>query len=130
MLGSYHPFPTSLVAEYIAHPGANAKIAAAIFSVFSIVMALFFNLLRHHAADGNRLLFEDHDRGKVKQITDQFRFGPLLYGIAFIAAFFNAAVSLGLSLALAVFFALPERPTVDSDGTHPAASGDPPETGR
>jgi len=93
-------------------------------------MAPIFNLLWHHAADGNRLLFEDHDRGKVKQITDQFRFGPLLYGIAFIAAFFNAAVSIGLSLAPAVFFALPERPTADSDGTHPAASGDPPETGR
>ncbi|MDQ2798459.1 MAG: TMEM175 family protein [Armatimonadota bacterium] len=117
MVITLYPFPTALVAEYVAHPGANAKIAAAIFSAFSIATALFFNLLWHHAADGKRLLFETHDRGKVKQITDRFRFGPLLYGLAFGAAFYNAAVSIGLSLALVVFFALPERSAADSAGS-------------
>ena len=109
MVITLYPFPTALVAEYVAHPGVNANIAAAIFSAFSLVMAIFFNLLWHHAADRSRLLFEDHDKRKVKHITDQFRFGPLLYLIAFAAAFFNATVSICFSLALAVFFALPER---------------------
>ena len=109
MVITLYPFPTSLVAEYLAHPGANAKTAAGVLSAFSLVMAIFFNLLWHHAADGGRLLFEDHDRRRVKHITDQYRFGPLLYALAFAAAFYNAAVSICLSLALAVFFALPER---------------------
>lgn len=109
MVITLYPFPTSLVAEYLAHPGVNAKIAAAVFSALSLVMAIFFNVLWHHAADGGRLLFADHDRRKVKRITDQYRFGPLLYAFAFAAAFFNAAVSIFLSLALAVFFALPEK---------------------
>ena len=55
------------------------------------------------------MLFADHDRHKVKHITEQYRFGPLLYVVAFAAAFFNAAVSISVGLALAVFFALPEK---------------------
>ena len=55
MVITLFPFPTALLAEYLAHPGANAKIAAAVYSAFSLVMAIFFNLLWHHAADGGRL---------------------------------------------------------------------------
>ena len=107
MVVTLFPVPTALLAEYIQHPGA--KIAAIVYSGFSIIMAILFNRLWHHAADGERLLADGHDRRKVKQITEQYRFGPLLYGIAFAAAFFSAAVSVCLSLALAVFFALPEK---------------------
>ena len=107
MVITLYPFPTSLVAAYIQHPGA--KIAVAVYAGFSIVMAILFNLLWRHAADGERLLAINHDRHKARRITQQYRFGPLLYVVAFVAAFISPLVSVCISLALAVFFALPEK---------------------
>ncbi len=112
------PFATSLLAEYIEHPGA--KIAAAVYCAFSFLMAVCFNLLWHHAAGDGRLLFADHNRHHIQRITEQYRFGPLLYLIAFAAAFVIPAVSIGVCLALAVFFALPEKPSA------PEQAGDQP----
>lgn len=109
MVVTLFPFPTALLAAYIEHPGA--KIAAAVYSAFSIVMALCFNLLWHYAADGERLLAPDHDRDRVKRITEQYRFGPFLYLAAFAAAFVSAPLSVGVCLALVIFFALPEKPS-------------------
>ena len=107
MVVTLFPFPTALLAEYIQHPGA--KLAAAVYSAFSIVMAILFNRLWRHAADGERLLADNHDRHKARIITQQYRFGPLLYLVAFGAAFVSAPLSVGVSLALAVFFALPGK---------------------
>ncbi len=117
MVVTLFPFPTSLLAEYLPHPGTNAKIAAAIYSGFSIIMAICFNRLWQHAAIGERLLHPDHDRQKAQRITQQYRFGPLLYGIAFALAFVNAWASVGINLALAVFFALPEKAAAGTDQT-------------
>jgi len=113
------PFPTALLAEYLAHPGANAKIAAAVYSAFSFVMAVFFNLLWRYAAGGGRLLSDDHDRGKVKRITEQYRFGPLLYLVAFGLAFASAPASILVDMLLALFFALPPRPMQETPQDDP-----------
>jgi len=110
MVITLFPFPTALLAEYLPHPSANAKIAAAVYAAFSIMMAVFFNLLWHHAADGARLLSDDHDRHKVRRITEQYRFGPLLYLVAFVLAFVSVPASVLVSLLLALFFALPPKP--------------------
>ncbi len=108
MVITLFPLPTALLAEYIRHPGADAKVAAAVYSAVSLVMALFFNLLwRHASSEGGRLLAPDHDRRKARHITEQYRYGPILYLAAFGLAFVSAAA---LNLLLAVFFALPERP--------------------
>jgi len=104
------PFPTALLAEYLAHPGGNARIAAAVYSAFSVAMALCFNLLWRHAAAGERLLADDHDRHKAKSITEQYRLGPALYLVAFGLAFVSAPASVSACLLLALFFALPPRP--------------------
>lgn len=115
MVITLFPFPTALLAEYLAHPGANAKTAAAVYSTFSVLMAVFFNLLWRHAADGERLLSDDHDRHKVRRITEQYRFGPLLYLVAFGLAFVSVPASVLVSLLLALFFALPPRPPRQED---------------
>ncbi len=110
MVITLFPFPTALLAEYIRHPGADAKVAAAIYSAVLLVMVLFFNLLwRHASGDGGRLLAPDHDRHKVRHITEQYRLVPLLHLVAFGLAFVSAAASVAVNLLLAVFFALPER---------------------
>lgn len=116
MVVTLFPFPTSLLAEYLRHPGPNAqnaRIAAAVYSGFSILMAVFFNLLWRHAAENGRLLHPEHDRRKAQHISQQYRFGPLLYGLAFALAFVSVWASVGMNLGLAVFFALPEKTTPD-----------------
>lgn len=101
------PFPTALLAEYIEHPGA--KTAAAVYAGVNFLMALFFNLLWRHASVNGRLLAEDYDTHRVKRITVQYQYGPILYAVIFALAFVHVGLCIGLSLALAVFFALPER---------------------
>lgn len=99
------PFPTSLLAEHISHPGAST--AAAVYSSTFVLIALMFNVLWHYAAHGGRLLARGHDRAMAASITRQYRFGPLLYLAALGFAFVNVALSVGLCAALAIFFALP-----------------------
>ena len=114
MVVTLFPFPTAMLAEYLPHGGTNAMVASEIYSAFSVVMAILFNRLWHHAADGGRLLAADHNRHSARRITEQYRFGPLLYAVAFAAAFVSPPLSVFLSLSLAVFFAPPEKPAPEA----------------
>jgi uncharacterized membrane protein len=99
------PFPTALLAEHIAQPGAAT--AAAVYCGTFILIAVLFNVLWHYAAHEGRLLAPGHDRAAAASITRQYRFGPLLYLAAFLLAFVSVPASVGLCALLAVFFALP-----------------------
>ena len=99
------PFPTSLLAEYLGHPGEH--VAAAVYAGMSVVIAILFNLLWRHAAYENRLLDEASDWKTIQAITRGYSFGPVLYLVAFGFAFVNVPVSVLIVFALAVFFALP-----------------------
>jgi len=102
------PFPTSLLAEYIESD--EARIAAMIYSGTFVLIAIFFNLLwRYASGKGGRLLGPDHDAMVVRGITEQYRFGPLMYLVITVVAYFSALVSFILCLLLAVFFAIPKR---------------------
>jgi uncharacterized membrane protein len=101
------PFPTALLAAYIGHAGERT--AAAVYSGWFVVNAIFFNLLWRYPASRGRLLARNYDPAAVAAITRQYRVGPLLYTAAFALAFLNVAASIGLCFALAVFFAVPER---------------------
>jgi uncharacterized membrane protein len=101
------PFPTSLIAEYLGHPGQTT--AAMIYNGTFIAIAICFNLLWRSASRHGRLLHADHDRDAVAQITASYRLGPLSYAAALALAFLNATASVVLNLALAVYFALPSR---------------------
>lgn len=109
MVVTLFPFPTTLLAEYLARPGANAKIAAAVYSAFSVLMAVCFNLLWRHASYEGRLLTDDHDRHKVRRITEQYRFTPLFHLAAFGLAFVFVPASVLVNLLIALFFALPPK---------------------
>jgi uncharacterized membrane protein len=110
MVITLFPFPTALLAEYLTHPGLNAKIAAAVYSAFSAGIAICFNLLWRHASNEGRLLAENHDRHKARRITEQYRFGLLLNLAAFGLAFVSVSASVLMNLLLALFFALPPKP--------------------
>jgi hypothetical protein len=70
-------------------------------------MAAIYNAMWSYAARGNRLLDAAASAHEVEHITAQYRIGPLAYLAAFLLAFASAQASLVVTIALAVFFALP-----------------------
>ena len=106
LLVTFVPFPTALLAEYIRFgTPVDFRLAAEVYSGNGFLIALAFNALWHHAVDGGRLLIPGHREQEVRDMTKQYRWGPASYLAAFIAAFFSPWTSVGICLALAVFFA-------------------------
>ena len=99
------PFPTGLVAEYLGHPGQY--VAAAVYNGTFVIIAVFFNLLWRSASTRRRLIHRSADANSLRAITDSYRWGPAIYGIAFALAFVSVTASLALNLALALYFARP-----------------------
>ena len=103
MLVSIVPFPTSLLATYFATPAA--KVAAAVYAGHGFVIALAFQGVWQHAIRHGRLLLPG-TKAEVARLSAQYRFGPLMYLVAFLLAFVSATLSIGLCLLFAVFFSL------------------------
>lgn len=98
------PFPTAVLAEHINT--AEGRTAAVMYSGTFFMIAILFYALWHYASHGQRLLARSHTEN-VAAISRQYRFGPLLYLIAFLLAFASAWASVSTCVALALFFALP-----------------------
>jgi uncharacterized membrane protein len=98
------PFPTALAAEYIQH--REARTAAAVYSGCFVFIGLFFNAVWLYASHRGRLLGKNYNAGLVRDITRQYLFGPIVYGVALAAAFISVMASLGISLGLVCFFAV------------------------
>ena len=108
---TFVPYPTAVVAAYLGHDGAKA--AACFMAITYIGIAITFNLLWGYASSPRReprLLRARDGDPTVQAIQAAYRFGPLYYVITLLAAFWDARLSVGLNLALAVFWALPPRP--------------------
>jgi uncharacterized membrane protein len=107
---TFMPFPTALLAEYLLH--SQATVAGAVFAGTYVAIAFAFKGLWHHASKKGRLLAEDVDYKEVRQITLQYRYGPLMYLAAFALSFVSVGLSVIMCLCLAVFFAFKGWPTV------------------
>ncbi len=101
------PFTTALMAAYLRHQ--ERVTAVMIYNGWSLVVAVFFNLLWRYASHQNRLFSPRTDPALVAFISRQYAFGPVLYLAAVMLGLINPFLSLGLNIALAVFFALPNR---------------------
>ena len=102
------PFPTSLVASYLGHPGE--KLAAVVYAGASIPIAIFYNLLWRYVSSPRRkpsMLRVPLDDPRVTSIHHQYRFGPVIYAVAVGLSMFSAVAGVALCLALALFFLLP-----------------------
>jgi uncharacterized membrane protein len=106
---TFVPFPTALLAEHLAGPGAT--VATAFYAGTSVVMALAFIGVWRHLRKHPYLLLAAADPDEIARISRQYRFGPLFYLVAFGLAFVNVAASIATCLALAIFFAVAGRPT-------------------
>jgi TMEM175 potassium channel family protein len=96
-------FPTAVLAEYIEQPDAQA--AALFYSGTYVVVALIYNALWLYASHKHRLLDPAFQQELVHEITRQFRFGPVMYLVAFGAAFVSVPVSVAVNAGLAIFYA-------------------------
>jgi uncharacterized membrane protein len=103
------PFGTALVAEYLQ--SADQNVAAMVYSGIFFVNALLFNALWRYASYKDRLFDANTDLRLAAFITRQYSFGPLFYVVAFVLAMFSALLCLLWSLALAIFFVIPNRTT-------------------
>jgi uncharacterized membrane protein len=104
---TFLPFPTALLAEYLLHP--DAKVAANLYTGTVLVISLSIKGLWWHATKDKQLLAA-HTTGVAKTemtyITQQNRYGPLLYLVAFGISFLSEGSSIGICLSLALLFAL------------------------
>jgi uncharacterized membrane protein len=103
------PFATSLLASYLLRP--DKRVAEVVYSGISLLMAITYYSMWAYASRGGRLLGPEANAGLVGGITKQFRYGPLLYLVAFLLAFISAEASLALCIVLAIFYALPSTVT-------------------
>lgn len=114
MLVTFVNYPTALLADTLKEQLASTTpllrgsedqhVAALIYSGTFVLTAILYNVLWGYAKQGDRLLARDHDRALVERITRQYRFGPLLYLVAFLFAFFSTPASIVVNILLAVYF--------------------------
>ncbi len=100
------PFLTTLLADYLNED--QGRMAAFIYSVWFFLVALCYNLLWWYAY-ARGLFHQNADRTAIKTISAQYRFGPLAYLIIAFISLLSAVLALFLTLAMAVFFVLPNR---------------------
>ncbi len=99
------PFPTALLAAHYGTP--DRTVAAAVFNGTYVVLAVFFNVLWHHAVRARLLDAATHE--SAEGISRQYAVGPIAYLTCFGLTWVSVPVSLILNIGLAVFFAIPPR---------------------
>ena len=102
---TFVPFPTSLLAAHLR--GSDSRVAAAVFNGTYVMIAIFFNILWHHAVDYG--LLDAATLESARAISKQYAVGPISYLVCLGLTWISVPLSLALNIALAVFFALPAR---------------------
>jgi uncharacterized membrane protein len=125
MLITFINYPTALLAAYLKPdtPGASPadqKFATLIYTGTFVIIAVFYNVLWRYGTYNGRLLGKHANKALVAQITREYRFGPLVYLVAFLLAFVSVPASLVLTVLLAVYFALSGR---NRSGKAPESQG-------
>src|SRR5690242_7479188 len=97
------PFTTSLIADHILL--VDSGTAAEVYSGTFLLVALAWNLLWQYTIRHPGILASSVSDAEMRTTTRQFLFGPILYVVAFIAAFFSGIASLGINLVVLAMFA-------------------------
>ena len=97
------PFPTAVLAASLGTP--DQRTAALFYNGVFIVIAVFFNVLWRYAV--SRHLLDQSLAASADLISRQYAVGPLMYVLCFVLAWIDVRVSLGVNVALAIYYALP-----------------------
>jgi uncharacterized membrane protein len=101
------PFPTALLAEYLDRPAA--PLAAAVYGGTFVVGALAYNVLWRSAITGRRLLRADVPEERIERITRSYKVGVPLYLAATAGAFVHPFITVGICIALWIFWITTSR---------------------
>jgi uncharacterized membrane protein len=98
------PFSTSLVTHYLKLPAATAACAA--YAGTFVLISLGYTWLWYSITHDAGVLRADAPEETVRRITRNYCYGPPLYILATVAAFFSPYLMIGICTALWVFWAL------------------------
>ncbi len=98
------PFTTLLVSEHLLD--SNANTAALVYAASFFIVAIVWNFLWHNATHFHNLISEDVSEKCVKQIAREYFVAPIFFGLAVVAAWFSAVVSLIIIVSVAIYFAI------------------------
>jgi uncharacterized membrane protein len=115
LLIAFLPFPTALLARYLADSGER-RVAVEVYGGTVWCVALGYNAVWWYAVRDGRLLDPEADRAAVQTISRRYAFGPLGYGLVFALAFVAPLAGLGGHAALAMLYLMPERRLDDQAG--------------
>src|SRR5439155_8721212 len=85
---AFLPWPTALVAEYIRDP-AGRHVAAAVYGLTMVAIAVMFNLVWWYASNRGRLLIPGVDAAAIAATNRSYLLGPIVYGVAALVAPLN-----------------------------------------
>jgi uncharacterized membrane protein len=100
------PFTTSLLAEYAYGARADLTLSALLYSGALCCAGLFFNATWTHALHAG-LVHPRADPHRIYALRLHWRLVPVFYGIAFLLAFVDPRLSLGIYGLLLFYYALP-----------------------
>ncbi len=116
------PFPTSLVAEYVARGGADASTATVLYGLCATLMSLPWGFIWRHLADRPDLLEPGYDAAYARAEWRRRSIGVPIYAAATLVALVAPLVSLLLYLSIAVLYAItsqgvtiPKAATLEGD---------------
>lgn len=100
------PFPTSLLAAYVAGGGEAASTAAAFYGLLAFAISLPWVFMWRHLADEPGLLEPPYDAAYARAELRRGSIGPLVYALAIPIAILAPIVALVFYLAMAVLYGL------------------------
>ena len=97
------PFSTALMAEHLKS-GADEKVAALVYALAFLAMAVAFNLFWTYIVKHRRELGVEIPDEEVRRMSVGFMIGSPIYVVAVIVAFISPAVVLVIIAAVAAYY--------------------------
>lgn len=89
------PFPNAVLADYLVEPDLRG-VAAGVYGLAMIGLAVMFNLVWWYVARHPSLLQPDCDRAALRKVLRSYLMGPVAYGVALAISFFAPLVTVVL----------------------------------
>jgi uncharacterized membrane protein len=98
------PFPTALVAEHLQSPGIDAKVAAAVYGGWAVLVAVSFNLMWRWIVHDRSLIHQHIDLAALRANTRRFSLGVVIYPLTVGIAFLSPVWALAVHGLLAIYY--------------------------
>jgi ABC-type phosphate transport system permease subunit len=96
-----------VLADFLTSSHAGA--ALQFYNGTFLVMAILFHTLWRYASRDARLFAADADPATIAAINRAFRYGPFMYGAAFLLAVVSVPLGLAISIGLAIYYSAYSR---------------------